>query len=100
MDKKEHNIYPQGHFPVHIIVEGKNTMADALCLLEQFIEQSREKHPSAVVKQPTGNSTHAEAFITVPFPDRENIRIEFNIFASDMEDEHGTGLYFYMESAF
>lgn len=100
MDKKEHNIYPKGHFPVHIIVERKNTKADALYLLKKFIDQSGEKHPSAVVKQPTGDVIHAEAFISVPFPDRENIRIEFNIFASDMENEYGTGLYFYMESAF
>lgn len=100
MDKKEQNIYTKGHFPVHIIVEGKNTKADALVLLGKFSDQTLQKHPSSVVEQPIGDDTHAEAVISVPFSDRENIRIEFNIFASEMEDEYGIGLYFYMESAF
>lgn len=36
----------------------------------------------------------------LPFAHREHIRIAFNLFAADMDDQHGTGLYFHMESAF
>ena len=100
MDKKEQNSYPKGHFPVHISVTGKSMNGDALSLLEKFVEQSGEKYPLAILEKPSGEATKAEATISVPFPDRENIRIDFNIFASDMEETCGTELYFYMESAF
>ena len=86
MDEKKQQVYPKGHFPVHISVTGKSMNGDALSLLEKFVEQSGE--------------TKAEATISVPFPDRENIRIDFNIFASEMEETCGKELYFYMESAF
>jgi hypothetical protein len=99
MDKKEQNSYPKGHFPVHISVTGKSMNGDALSLLEKFVEQSGEKYPLAILEKPSGEATKAEATISVPFPDRENIRIDFNIFASDMEETCGKALYFYMESA-
>jgi hypothetical protein len=100
MDKKEQNSYSKGHFPVHISVTGESTHGDALSLLEKFIQQAGEKYPLAIQQSPTGDATKAEATLSVPFPDRENIRIDFNIFASDMESIHGNGLYFHMESAF
>ena len=99
MEKKEQNSYPKGHFPVHISVTGKSMNGDALSLLEKFVEQSGEKYPLAILEKPSGEATKAEATISVPFPDRENIRIDFNIFASDMEETCGIELYFYMESA-
>jgi hypothetical protein len=54
----------------------------------------------AIVKALSGNTQQAEAVIAVPFADRETIRVDFNIYASEMEDKHGMGLYFHMESAF
>lgn len=99
MDEKKQQAYPKGHFPVHISVTGKSMNGDALSLLEKFIEQSGEKYPLAILEKPSGEATKAEATISIPFPDRENIRIDFNIFASDMEETCGKELYFYMESA-
>ena len=99
MDKKEQNSYPKGHFPVHISVTGKSMNGDALSLLEKFVEQAGEKYPLAILEKPSGEATIAEATISVPFPDRENIRIDFNIFSIDMEETCVKDLYFYMESA-
>ena len=99
MDKKEQNSYPKGHFPVHISVTGKSMHGDALSLLEKFVEQAGEKYPLAILEKPSGEATKAEATISVPFPDRENIRIDFNIFASDMEETCGKDPHFYMGSA-
>lgn len=71
-----------------------------LSILSQFIDLARQRYDLALLSSPAGTSTHAEAIFSVPFPDRERIRIDFNIFASDIESTHGTGLYFHMESAF
>ena len=100
MDEKKQKAYPKGHFPVHINVMSKNKNADALSLLKQFIKRMEEKYPLAIQAEPSGEASQAEATISVPFPQRENIRIDFNIFSSEMEDTLGTPLYFHMESAF
>ena len=100
MDKPEQKNYPKGHFPVHITVDASHHTSDALQLLNRFIILMQKKYALAIISSPTGTPPHAEATLSVPFPDRENIRIDFNIFTSEMEDEHGTGLYFHMESAF
>ena len=100
MDEKKQQSYPKGHFPVHISVTAKSTNANTLSLLQQFIQRMEAKYTLAIQQAPSGTPSLAQATISVPFPDRENIRIDFNIFASEMEDVHGQGLYFHMESAF
>lgn len=100
MDKPEQQNYPKGHFPVHITVTAPTGTSDALQLLNHFISQMQAKYPLALIAAPTGSPTHAETTLSVPFPHREHIRIDFNIFASEAEEQHGTGLYFHMESAF
>lgn len=87
-------------FPVHISVENKRDGTSAIDLLKRFVEEANKKFDLTIVETLSGNAQKAEAVIAVPFADRENIRVDFNIFASDVEDEHGTGLYFHMESAF
>ena len=101
MGHSEQNSYPRGFFPVRIRIDrqGKNEHP-ALHLLEQFIETTRQRYEVAIVEAPRGDSTHAEAVVAVPFPEREHIRVDFNIFASEKEEELGQGYYFYMESAF
>ncbi|MBR1667727.1 MAG: hypothetical protein IJ693_05530 [Bacteroidaceae bacterium] len=100
MDKSEQRSYPKGHFPVRISVDRKQGDASALHLLGEFIGMAQEKYETATVEPLTGGALHAETTISVPFPDRENIRIDFNIYASETEEKHGKGFYFYMESAF
>ena len=87
-------------FPVHISVENKCENTSAITLLERFMEEAGKKFDLTILEVPSGDTMNAEAVIAVPFADRENIRIDFNIYASEVEDEHGTGLYFHMESAF
>lgn len=87
-------------FPVHISVENKCENTSAITQLGRFMEEASKKFDLTIVKTLSGDTMNAEAVIAVPFADRENIRIDFNIFASEVEDEHGTGLYFHMESAF
>ena len=100
MNEKKQTNYPKGHFPVSISVEDRNTYGNASILLEKFIQQAEEKYPLVIVKQSQGDASHAQAVVSIPFPDREHIRIDFNIFASEAENEYGQGLYFHMESAF
>jgi len=87
-------------FPVHVSVENKCNDASAINLLERFIEQASKKFNLTIVKNLSGNTSYAEMVVAVPFADRENIRVDFNIFASEVEEEHRMGLYFHMESAF
>ena len=106
MEKSEQNNYPRGHFPLHLTItfspssdEGREGFS-TIEILSQFIDLAQQRYDLALLSSPAGSPTHAEATCSVPFPDRERIRIDFNIFASDMEAIHGTGLYFHMESAF
>lgn len=100
MDKKRQNTYPKGHFPVRISIDASKAKGDAIGLLRTFIQKAAEKYPLALVEEASGDTTQAQAVISVPFPHREDIRIDFNIFASEMEEKDGLGLYFHMESAF
>ena len=100
MDEKKQQPYPKGHFPVHLSVTAKGTTADPLSLLQQFIQRVEVKYPLAIQQPPSGTPSLAEAILSVPFPDRENIRIDFNLFSSEMDDTYGSTLYFHMESAF
>lgn len=96
---KTHSPMP---FPVHLSVENRSDKACAKTLLDSFIEQMTHKYELITLIPSSGTSSQAEATISVPFADREHIRIDFNIYASEMEDTYGagTGLYFHMESAF
>lgn len=86
-------------FPVHISVENRLGNTSATTLLHRFIEQAEQSFDVTVMTPPSGTDSQAEAIISVPFADRERIRIAFNIYASEAEDIHGAGLYFHMESA-
>ena len=92
--------YPKGSFPVRISVTGNGSGSNASDLLASFMDEAQENYQLSIVSPLLGDASHAEAVIAVPFPDREHIRIAFNIFASEAEDQYGTGLYFHMESAF
>ncbi len=96
MDKKQSPM----PFPVHISVENRLEDLNATTLLGGFIEQASQSFNLTIVTPLTGSDSQADATISVPFADREHIRIAFNIYASEIEDAHGLGLYFHMESAF
>ena len=96
MDKKQSPM----PFPVHISVENRLEDLNATTLLGGFIEQASQSFNLTIVTPLTGSDSQADATISVPFVDREHIRIAFNIYASEVEDAHGLGLYFRMESAF
>lgn len=113
MTNTEQHTHPRGFFPVHIsICENllkKEIPAEvAACheidikqLIDRFILLAKEKYDLRIISDSQiTKANQAEATIAVPFPDRENIRIDFNIFASEAEDEGGSNLYFHMESAF
>lgn len=113
MNITEQYTYPKGFFPVHISIH-ENTQKkeisakdyvlhqlDVKQLIDRFILFAKEKYDLHIISNSQIIKTNqAEATIAVPFPDRENIRIDFNIFASEVEDEGGCNLYFHMESAF
>ena len=100
MEKSEQQKYPKGHFPLHLTIDSSKSDGDAIMLLQTFIRKAAEKYALAIVEEPSGDATQAQTIISVPFPHREDIRIDYNIFASEMEEEHGSGLYFHMDSAF
>ena len=91
---------PKGYFPIRI------TFATGLAA--RFIEAASQKHRLAIVQQPHPATIHPnlstsdqreEAVLAVPFPDKEQLRVDFNIFAAEMETEHGVKTEFLMESA-
>lgn len=113
MNNTEQQTYPKGFFPVHISIcvntsSKESTADDATChkidiklLVDRFILLAKEKYDLYIISNSQLSRTNqAEATIAIPFPDRENIRIDFNIFASEVEDEGYHSLYFHMESAF
>lgn len=93
MSEKEGNqSLPKGYFPIRITV--------GTGLAERFIEEAEQKHSIVVVQAPRRiDEQHEEAVIAVPFADKEMLRVCFNIFASEMETEHGVTTEFLMESA-
>ena len=73
----------------------------SLCISVEKNKDKKEKYDLYIISNSQLSRTNqAEATIAIPFPDRENIRIDFNIFASEVEDEGYHSLYFHMESAF
>ena len=108
MEHSEQPNHPRGHFPLHLTITSngcekpddtrESSTLNLTDILAQFITQASEHYALSVLTSPFGTPTRAEAIISVPFPDRERIRIDYNIFASDMEAQHGPHLYFHMES--
>lgn len=68
--------------------------ANANKLLARFLYIIREKYGCCLISDFQGGNLHnaiprhAEAVVAIPFKDRENIRIDFNIFSSEIEGEY------------
>lgn len=83
---------PHGYFPVRI------TLATGLA--SRFISEARQQHPIAVIQPPYPADDCCEtAVIATTFRNKELLRVAFNIFAADMETEHGIKMKCLMESA-
>lgn len=91
-EKVTNQALPKGYFPIRITV--------GTGLAERFIEEARQKHCIAIVQDTRPiDELREEAIIAVPFADKELLRVDFNIFASEMETERGVNTEFVMESA-
>lgn len=60
--------------------------------LVRFIAEAQQKYDLQLCDIQAGGlhnaiPRHAEAVIAVPFPDKENLRVDFNIFSSELEAE-------------
>lgn len=90
------------YFPVRITVDGlrgghsgddiQKHRLNANKALVRFIAQAQAKYDLQLCDIQAGGlhnaiPRHAEAIIAVPFPDKENLRIDFNIFSSELEAE-------------
>ena len=92
-EKPERQAMPKGYFPIRITV--------GTGLAERFINEAGQKHSIAIVLPPKPtDEQHEEAVIAVPFADKEMLRVDFNIFAYEMEAEYGVKTEFLMESAY
>ena len=87
-----------GYFPLRIRItdNGGNPIPE---LLTRFLQQVSTTYHLQILEAPPQTS---EALIAVPFPDKEKIRIDFNIFASDVEETCRVPYqyHFLMESAY
>lgn len=103
MDKTAHETLRKGFFPLRISVNDKQGML-AVEMLTRFIQEMSQKYDLQVItsSHPDNSPRQAEAIIAVPFPDKEPIRVDFNVFASVVEYECGDAyrFYFFMESAY
>ena len=131
MTTSEQQWYPKGFFPLMIRVtdrkhekaEKMNACAEGIVFtaesyLNSFMARAGEKYDLRVrggdenggtqnmevlaEKMEHADSDVAEAMVAVPFPDRELIRVELNIFASEVDEMCGEAdrFEFYMQSAF
>lgn len=72
-------------FWVQVEVEGLSCVSpSAMDLKEMFIRRAAEKYDIYL----KNNLYETGGVFAVPFKDKENIRIELNVFASEMEDEY------------
>jgi len=78
---------------------------NAIKLLARFLFEASEKYDLKLIDIQGGNlhnaiPRQAEAVIAVPFPDKENIRVDFNIFSSEIGEEYHDeeSMYLFMES--
>jgi len=105
----------KSYFPLHISIDklrGGHSGDDinkhrpnAIKLLARFIYDMNEKYDLKLIDFQGGNlhnaiPRQAEAVIAVPFPDKENVRVDFNIFSSELGDEYHdeSAMYLHMES--
>ena len=80
--------------------------ANANKVLARFLNSALEKYDLRLISLSGGNLHNAiprdaEAVIAVPFAERENIRVDFNVFASEVQDEYHVTereAKFYMET--
>ncbi len=93
-------LYHMPDFQIKISVDRLQHVnaAEALSL---FITSMQSKYTLRTHATPKGNGSYAETILTLPFGDREHIRIDFNLFAAQFEAEHPEekDVYFKMESA-
>ena len=89
------------NFRLKISVSQLHTV-DATTALTDFLSTVRNKYSIPAFDSIASDSpAQAEAILTVPFADRERIRIDFNIHAAQFEAAHPDEqeVYFKMESA-
>ncbi len=94
---------PANYFPVRLSIDklrGGHSGDDinkhrpnAIKLLVRFLDQAREKYDIRLTDIQGGNlhnaiPRQAEAVIAVPFKDKENIRVDFNVFSREIEEEY------------
>lgn len=107
---------PSGYFTLRINIDGLcgghsgddivKKRANANKLLARFLYASQKKYDLRVIELQGGNlhnaiPRYATALIALPSAQKESIRVDFNIFASDVEDEFHTtekNMKFTMES--
>lgn len=106
---------PKTHFPVRIIVDGlrgghsgddiNKHRLNANKALVRFISEAQHKYDLRVIDIQAGGlhnaiPRHAEAVIAVPFPEKENLRVDFNIYSSELETEYHdeTNMHLSLES--
>ncbi|MBQ4380152.1 MAG: hypothetical protein II806_02620 [Bacteroidaceae bacterium] len=92
------------HFPFNIRISILGLQhTNAAQVLSDFITLVRQKYEVEVISEITCNCAHSQAEVTlaVPFSERETVRIDFNIFASEFDTLHPseTTSYFKLESA-
>ena len=95
-------------FLLKISVEGLQH-TDAQALLSHFVRSERDQYGLSISEETDRDSlphprqavAHAETLISIPFTEKETVRIHFNIFASQFESEHPEepNVFFRMESA-
>lgn len=91
------------YFPVRIVVDGlrgghsgddiNKHRLNANKALVRFLDEVQHKYDLQLIDIQAGGlhnaiPRHAEAVIAVPFPDKENLRVDFNIFSSELEAEY------------
>lgn len=79
--------------------------ANAIKILTRFIYKTMEKYDMRLIDLQGGNlhnaiPRQAEAVIAVPFDKKEDVRVDFNIFASEFEEEYRDekSVEFFLES--
>lgn len=106
----------KSYFPLHISVDKlrgghsgddiNKHRANAIKTLTRFIYSAMEKYDVRLCDLQGGNlhnaiPRNAEAIIAVPFDKKEDVRVDFNIFASEFEAEYRDeqSVEFFLESA-
>lgn len=107
---------PAGYFPIHVSIDklrGGHSGDDinkhrpnAIKLLARFLYEANEKYGIRLIDIQGGNlhnaiPRQAEAVFAVPASAKESVRVDFNVFASEIEAEYHdeTSMHLAMESA-